>query len=223
MATALPAHHAPFGEVTIEITPGLIRFGARAMVPLCVRPVGEGAGDALCGPMRFPMTLGGLTKVMTFAALAGMSVVLPLQYFVVFRHIPLPGMKLMMLGVLLLSTSSMLFMVAIAPRAVRITANKLMVERLFWPDFELPLREVVGVEEGPPISLMGKVHRVAGNGGMMGFSGLFRVSDLGLVRVWATRMGVPTVLVRRAHDRPLLLGVDDPSALLMALRRAARC
>ena len=46
------------------------------------------------GPMRFPMTLGGLTKVMTFAALAGMSVVLPIQYFVVLRHIPLPGMKL---------------------------------------------------------------------------------------------------------------------------------
>lgn len=54
----------------------------------------------------------------------------------------------------------------------------------------------------------------------MGFTGLFHVSDVGLVRCWATRLGVPTVLVRRGRERPLLLGVDDPAGLLQALRRA---
>ena len=169
------------------------------------------------------MTLGGITKAITFGSLLALSVVFPIQYFVVLRNIPVPAVKLLMMTVLSLGIASMLFVVAIAPRAVRITTNKLTVERLFWPDFELPLREVVGVEEGPAISLMGKVRRIAGTGGLMGFTGLYHVSDVGLVRLWATRLGVPTVLVRRAHARPLLLGVDDPSALLTTLRRAARC
>lgn len=80
---------------------------------------------------------------------------------------------------------------------------------------------MIGVEPGPSISLWGKVRRVAGNGGLMGFSGFFHVSGVGMVRLWATRLGVPTVLVRRAHGRPVLLGVDDPAGLERALRRAA--
>lgn len=169
------------------------------------------------------MTLGGITKAITFGSLLALCVVFPIQYFVVLRNIPVPAVKLLMMAVLSLGLASMLFVVAIAPRAVRVTGDKLKVERLFWPDFELPLREVVGVEEGPPLSIFGKVRRVAGNGGLMGFTGLFSVTGIGLVRLWATRLGVPTVLVRRAHARPLLLGVDDPSALLTTLRRAARC
>jgi hypothetical protein len=51
-------------------------------------------------------------------------------------------------------------------------------------------------------------------------TGLFHVVDVGLVRCWATRLGEKTVVVRRADERPLLLGVDDPAGLLQALRRA---
>lgn len=171
--------------------------------------------------MRFPMTLGGLTKVTTFGSLLAIAVVFPLQFFAL-QPMPAPVLRFAILG-LTVAGLGVLFAVAIAPRAVHVTGTKLKVERLFWPDFEVPLREVVGVEAGPPIAVFGKVRRVAGNGGFMGFSGLFRVGELGLVRLWATRLGVPTVLVRRAHGRPLLLGVDDPSALLETLRRAARC
>jgi len=173
--------------------------------------------------MRFPMTLGGLTKVTTFGSLLVLLVVVPLQFFVVLPHIPVPGVRWMALAVISAVALTLLFTVAIAPRAVRVTGSKVAIERLFWPDYEVPLREVVGVESGPPISVFGKVRRVAGNGGLMGFTGLFHLSEVGVVRLWATRLGVPTVLVRRAHGRPVLLGVDDPSALLATLRRAARC
>lgn len=171
--------------------------------------------------MRFPMTLGGLTKVTTFGSLLVLLLVLPLQYFVVLRHIPVPQVRWAALAVIAAVAFALLFTVAIAPRAVRVTASKVAIERLCWPDFVLPLREVVGVESGPPISIFGKVRRVAGNGGLMGFTGLFHLSDVGVVRLWATRLGVPTVLVRRAHGRPVLLGVDDPTGLERALRRAA--
>lgn len=170
--------------------------------------------------MRFPMTLGTFTRVTTLGALVLIGVMLPFQYLMVLRHIPLQGIRFLVLGVLSLVALIMLFTVAIAPRAVRVGAHKLSVERLFWPDFEVPLRQVTGVEEGPVITMMGQVRRVAGNGGLMGFTGLFHVAGVGLVRCWATRLGLPTVIVRRADQRPLLLGVDDPAGLREALRRA---
>ncbi len=169
------------------------------------------------------MTLGGLTKVTTFGSLLLLLIVLPVQYFVVVRHIPVPAVRASVLIVISLVSLALLFTVAIAPRAVRVTASKVAIERLFWPDYEVPLREVVGIESGPPLTMFGRVRRVAGNGGLMGFTGLFHVSDVGVVRLWATRLGVPTVLVRRTHGRPVLLGVDDPAGLERALRRAARC
>ena len=170
--------------------------------------------------MRFPMTLGGITRVITFGTLLMLVVMIPMQFFVVLRHVPLPELKFIALGVLMLVTAVLVFTVLVAPRAVRVTANKVSVERLFWPDFQVPLREVTSVEEGPVITLMGKVRRVAGNGGLMGFTGFFHVAEVGLVRCWATRLGRPTVLVRRGSQKPLLLGVDDPAGLLTALRRA---
>lgn len=170
--------------------------------------------------MRFPMTLDRLTKVITVFSLLLVGLLLPVQYFVVLRDIPLPLMKWLVISVSSAVALAMLFTVAIAPRGVRISTGRIVIERLWWFDHVIPLREVVGVEEGPPLNVLGKVWRVAGNGGLMGFTGLFHVSKIGLVRCWATRLGVPTVLVRRAGAKPLLLGVDDPSGLLRALKRA---
>lgn len=172
--------------------------------------------------MRFPMTLGRFTLVTTIGTLLLIGAMISFLFFVVLEPVPFPAIKLLIVAWLFGMMLSLLFVVAIAPRAVRVTANTLSVERLFWPDFQVPLRQVTGVDEGPVISMLGTVRRVAGNGGVMGFTGLFHVSDVGLVRCWATRFGVPTVLVRRADERPLLLGVDDPAGLLKVLRRKRR-
>jgi hypothetical protein len=171
--------------------------------------------------MRFPMTLGGITKVMTIGSLLILFVMLPFQYFVVLTNVPVPELKFAVLGTLALVGGVLLVTVALAPRAVRVDSRRLVVERLFWPDFEVPLRQVTAVQPGPELTMMrGQVRRVAGNGGLMGFTGLYHVSEVGLVRCWATRLGLATVLVRRGDERPLLLGVDDPAGLLQALHRA---
>lgn len=169
------------------------------------------------------MTLGPLTKATTIASLLLVGLMLPFQYFFVLRQLPSAELKWALGAVYCLVGLVVFFAVAFAPRAVRVGPNKLLVERLSWRDFELPLREVTAIEEGPPISMLfGRVSRVAGNGGVMGVSGLFHVSQVGLVRCWATRVGTPTVLVRRAYGTPLLLGVDDPAGLMRELRLATR-
>ena len=173
--------------------------------------------------MRFPMTLGGFTKVTTFFSLLIIFVMLPFQFFFLLSHVPVPQLKFVVAGVLALVGGVLLVAVALAPRAVRVDSRRLVVERLLWTDFEVPLRQLTAVQPGPEITVMsGQVRRVAGNGGLMGFSGLFHVANVGLVRCWATRLGVATVLVRRGDERPLLLGVDDPEGLLQALHRATR-
>jgi hypothetical protein len=172
--------------------------------------------------MRFPMTLDGFTKSITAGSLLLVGLLLQFQYFVVVQRVPSTALKVLVMGTLGAVALVLLWTVALAPRAVRVSSGKLIVERLWWFDFILPLSEVTGVEEGPPLTLFGKVWRVAGNGGLMGFTGFFHVSHVGVVRCWATRLGVPTVLVKRANAKPLLLGVDDPEGLLRELRRKVR-
>jgi hypothetical protein len=169
--------------------------------------------------MRFPMTLDGFTKSITVGSMVLVGLLLPAQYFLVVSRIPSTLFKVLVMGTLCVVALLLLWTVALAPRAVRVSSGKLIIERLWWFDFILPMSEVIGVEEGPPLTMFGKVWRVAGNGGLMGFTGLFHVSHVGVVRCWATRLGVPTVLVKRAHAKPMLLGVDDPEGLLRALRQ----
>ncbi len=106
-----------------------------------------------------------------------------------------------------------------APRGVRLENDTLVVERLAWPDVRIPLADITSAEAGPELALMGGgAWRSAGNGGLMGFTGLFKVRKTGEVaRCWATRLG-GTVLLHRKRDRPVLLGVDDDGALLRALQ-----
>lgn len=169
--------------------------------------------------MRFPMTLDGFTTSITAGSLGLVALLLPVQYLVASQQPHSTAFKVVLVLTLCAVALVLLFTVALAPRAVRISSGKLIIERLWWFDFMSPMKDVIGVEEGPPLSLFGKVWRVAGNGGLMGFTGLFHVSHVGVVRCWATRLGKPTVLVRRASGKPLLLGVDDADGLLRALRQ----
>jgi hypothetical protein len=108
--------------------------------------------------------------------------------------------------------------VILAPRAVRIDERGLEVERLGWAPVEIPWPDVVRAEIGPPIEVLGRFHRLFGNGGLMGYTGLYQLDGVGRVRLWATRFGRPTVVVHRSAGLPVVLGVDDPEALLAALR-----
>lgn len=170
--------------------------------------------------MRFPMTTSLLVKVTTTLTVLVVATLIPIQIAVATKAPPAVGAVI--IGGLALVTGVLLFAALVSPRAVRLDANHLVIERRGWSNFEVAYRTITGVEEGPPLSMLGgSVRRVAGNGGLLGFTGFFHVQDVGVVRCWATQLGVPTVLVRRGKERPLLLGVDDAHALLGSLRRRA--
>jgi hypothetical protein len=168
---------------------------------------------------RFPMTRGAMVKFATALTTLILLVVLPLQFAVMVR-VPVPEVRALALTVLVVVGLGLVFTVMLAPNAVRIEGGRLVVERWLWSDFSVPLRQLESAEPGPELRLFGDVRRVAGNGGLMGFTGLFHVKNVGTVRCWATQLGTPTVLVRRVSGRPLLLGVDDAPALLAALHHA---
>jgi hypothetical protein len=169
--------------------------------------------------MRFVMTTDWIVKLITTLCVAVVmtTCLIPFALFAA-PQVPQPVMwatMLVSLGVPAILGLTVLW----APRAVRIENEVLIVERLAWSDVRIPLSEIASVEAGPELRIFGgAVRRVAGNGGLMGFTGFFSVRGEGVVRCWATRIGAPTVLVRRKFDRPVLLGVDDGSGLVHALR-----
>jgi hypothetical protein len=164
------------------------------------------------------MTPGTVVKVVSTVSFVILLAVFPFQFFVV-RQVPIPLVRTLMLVVFAISFTALVAVVVSAPRAVRLDATKLSIERLALGDVVVPLRDITGVEAGPFLSMLGSdVRRVVGNGGFLGFTGLYHVKNVGLVRCWATRLEEPTVLVRRGSERPLLLGVDDAAGLLQALQ-----
>jgi len=166
--------------------------------------------------MRFPMTTDGAVKWIT--ALTGVVVLMtslvPLALFSS-PHVPAPAAWLVVtIGV----PAILVFTVLWAPRGVRLENDTLVVERLAWSDVRIPLADITSAEAGPQLALMGGgAWRYAGNGGLMGFTGFFKVRKTGEVaRCWSSRLG-PTVLLHRTAARPVLLGVDDGEGLLQAL------
>lgn len=170
---------------------------------------------------RFPMTTGLMVKVVTALTALITFVLLPVQAVAMYHFAPPGPARGLVVAALALTFAVLAFTFLLAPRAVRVSGGRLVVERWLWSDFAVPLRTLRSVEPGPQLRLLrGEVRRVAGNGGLMGFTGLFYVKDVGLVRCWATQLEAPTVLVRRNDGRPLLLGVDDARGLMEALRRS---
>lgn len=164
---------------------------------------------------RYPMTLGGFALGATLLVVP-VALGVPLLLARVAGQLPPPGA----VAVVVLSAIvpiTLLVAGVLSPSAVRVDAAGIAVERRMWRPFAIPWADVAKVTEGPPIEVLGRVHRVAGNGGLLGFSGLYRVDGVGLVRLFATRLGRPTVVVHRRTGMPVVLGVDTPAELLSAL------
>lgn len=170
--------------------------------------------------MRFTMTMGRAVRVVTALVVALLIGFLFLP--AALGQARAPVVPIMMVPGLL--TIVLVLTILWAPRAVRLEDEHLVIERLLWPEFRIPLRDLARVEAGPQLHLVGRtVLRVAGNGGLMGFTGLFWVNGVGVVRMWATQLGTPTVLLWRHQARPIVLGVDDAAGLLSALERRLPC
>ena len=102
------------------------------------------------------------------------------------------------------------------------TARELLIERVAWPAYRVPLREIAAVADGPEARLFrSAVRRGAGNGGWFWAGGLFNADGVGRVRAWLTRLG-PTVVVHRTQGLPMLSTVDDAAGFSAALGRAQK-
>ncbi len=84
-----------------------------------------------------------------------------------------------------------------------------------WP-LEVPAEDIEGVEPGPAFHGE-RVLRLFGCGGFAASYGLFWTRSLGRFRLYTRKCRGPTVLVRRRHALPLVLGADDAPGLEHAL------
>ncbi len=107
---------------------------------------------------------------------------------------------------------------AMAPKALEITWDELVIQRRAWPALRVPRASIARAE--PLSRLSAGTLRLFGVGGFFGSYGLFRNPDLGNFRLYATRGGT-ALLVRRQGAVPLLLTPDDVSGAIEALQSSA--
>jgi hypothetical protein len=105
-----------------------------------------------------------------------------------------------------------------APRAIRLDAQGLWLERLATDPTCTGWTDIAHVEAGPPLCIPSMFARHT-DPWAFAITGVLTLAGVGTVHCWATRVGTPTVLVHRTRGEPMLLGVDDAEALL---REAAR-
>jgi hypothetical protein len=148
--------------------------------------------------MIFPMTLGGSQRLLTgFVAVVCVLSVLGMVW-----GPPSARIALIALPILLAMAWAM------SPRAVEVAGDRLRILRRAWRAREVPLSEIVAVEDVP--SAVGL--RVFGVGGFFGSYGVFRLDGVGNCRMYATRSG-RSVVVRLRHGMPIVTTPDDPEGL----------
>lgn len=136
-----------------------------------------------------------------------------------FANAPVPELVYwLLMAAFSLQWLGLLVTTLLTPRALTLTYDALHVDRLAWPAFRVPFRDILSVERGPQSRLFGRsVRRLFGVGGWFWSGGLFWAEGPGRVRAWLTRLG-PTIVVHRRSGLPMLLSVDDTDGFLEAMR-----
>ena len=107
---------------------------------------------------------------------------------------------------------------AYSPRGYTIEGNAILVKRLIG-DFHVALDSLREARAAGENELRGCV-RLWGSGGLFGYYGWFRTSQLGTSRWFLTNRGKAVVLVP-AGSRPILVSPDDVDGFLGAVRAVA--
>lgn len=107
-----------------------------------------------------------------------------------------------------------------APLGYALDNRALYVERKALRTLRVPLDQIVAVRLVPRASLYGAM-RVYGTGGLFGWSGRYRIRDVGAVSMQATNLE-RLIVIERRRRRPLLISPADTNAFLAGLRRQYR-
>ena len=103
-----------------------------------------------------------------------------------------------------------------AVRGFFLDRNCLVVQRLGW-NTRIPLQGLQSVTVDPD-AMKGSL-RLAGNGGLFAFTGLFRNQKLGLYRAYVTDPRRCVVL--RLPKRPIVVSPDNPNEFVAAAKAEA--
>lgn len=101
-----------------------------------------------------------------------------------------------------------------SPKGYSVNSSFIFVHRLAGK-FPISRQEIASVREIDPRE-MKRAWRMAGNGGVFGYTGWYSSSNLGKMRWFVTRRD-RAVLVEMQSGRKYLLSPDEPQALLDAL------
>lgn len=101
------------------------------------------------------------------------------------------------------------------PWSYGITDKEILIRR-WGPNVHIPFDQIESVEPIEPKAL-GRLWKIAGNGGLLGYVGSFRCS-IGMVRMYTTRKNRLVLIRFRDGAKPMLLSPDDRDRFVDAAR-----
>jgi len=115
-------------------------------------------------------------------------------------------------GMALLPVIILMFAAPFCVRGYRVTADAVLVRRLFWTT-RLPRAGLLGAQIEPGV--MGRSIRACGNGGLFVFAGLFWNRALGFYRAYVTDFERTVVL--RYAGRTVVVSPENPERFVASL------
>lgn len=109
---------------------------------------------------------------------------------------------------------------AFAPRQYQITADSILVSRLFAKDVKIPLSGVYSIEPASYKYVFKKSVRIMGSGGGFGIYGTFTSPSLNYFKAYMTRRD--KLVLIRTLDKPFVLTPDDPEGFIAAVQEKGR-
>lgn len=152
------------------------------------------------------LLMGGITVMLLIAGICAMRENMCCG-IIVLAASPLPALILIICA-------------AFAPRKYKITADNILVSRLFAKDVEIPLSKVYSIE---PISykyVFKKSLRIMGSGGGFGIYGDFTSRNLKYFKAYMTRRD--KLVLISTTDKPFVLTPDDPEGFIAAVQQKGR-
>ncbi|MBQ6604606.1 MAG: hypothetical protein IIX17_03255 [Tidjanibacter sp.] len=119
-----------------------------------------------------------------------------------------------LVGVIGIVTAAYTF--AMSPQCIIVDGEGVGIRQRMGGKF-LPLREIKSVEwydkSGKTLRLDKTTIRVAGNGGMFGYTGRWRNKEIGTFTIYARRL-TGLVLIEMADGKKIVVSCDEPQALV---------
>ncbi len=147
--------------------------------------------------------MGGLTITLLVAGIYAMREGACCA-IIMFAASPLPTLILIMIA-------------AFAPRQYQITADSILVNRLFAKDVIIPLSGIFSIEQVSYKYVFKKSVRIFGSGGGFGIYGSFTSPNLEYFKAYMTRRD--KLVLIKTPDKPFVITPDDPKGFIDAVRQ----